>query len=151
MVNAETTQGRVGTAIGLGLLIGLNVATGGEEGSVEKGVEAGVTKIGGRLGGIETRALDKTVAEGLEKEGYAVTHGAGKPQEYIPGPGGAKKGSSYPDVTATKDGKTVRVNTVDTNKNGTLTARERRNANKIQQARPNDQFTTVPKKHRHGS
>lgn len=103
-------------------------------------------RMGGRLGNSATRALDREVANKLEKEGYTVTNGAGKPQEYIPGPNGARKGSAYPDVTATKDGETVRVNTVDTKKDGALTPREQRNAEKIQQARPNDQFKTVPKK-----
>jgi RHS repeat-associated protein len=147
-MNAETVQGKIGTALGVGLVIGLNVFTGGEEGVVAKGAKEAVetgAKVGGRLGGVETRALDKAVAEGLEKEGYTVTHGAGKPQEYIPGPGGARKGSSYPDVTATNGEKTVRVNTVDTSRNGSLTTREQRNANKIKNARPNDEFRTVPK------
>ena len=103
-------------------------------------------KSGGRLGSPETRALDKTVAEGLEKEGYTVTHGAGKPQEYIPGPGGARKGSTYPDVTGTKDGETVRVNTATTRADGqTLTKAEQQQVNKINAARPNDQLRIVPK------
>jgi RHS repeat-associated protein len=113
--------------------------------SVDK-MAVDVEKTGGRLGSAETRALDKEVAKDLEAEGYTITHGAGKPQEYIPGPGGSRKGSSYPDITATKEGKTLRVNTVDTNKSGTLTKREARNAKRIQNARPNDEFRTVPKK-----
>jgi hypothetical protein len=75
-----------------------------------------------------------------------VTHGGGKPQEYIPGPEGGRRGSSYPDVTATDGKKTVRVNTVDTNKNGSLTSREQRQAQKVQTARPDDEFRTVPKR-----
>ena len=155
-VNAETTEGKVFTGLGLALIVAINVIPGGGEGrAVEKGAEVGaeqLAKTGGRLGSVETRALDKAVAEGLEREGHTVTHGAGRPQEYIPGPGGARKGSSYPDVTAVKDGKTTRVNTVDTLKDGrTLTAREQRNANKIKTARPHGEFRTVPKpKKKHG-
>ncbi len=149
VVNAETSAGKIGTAVGLALVVGLNVFTGGEGGTAAKGAEVGaeeVVKVGGRLGGTETRALDKAVAEGLEKEGHTITHGAGRPQEYIPGPGGGRKGSSYPDITAVKEGKTARVNTVDTLKDGaTLTSREQKNANKIKTARPNDEFRTVPK------
>jgi RHS repeat-associated protein len=154
VVNAETTRGKVGVATGLVLLVGLNAFTGGEEGTAEKGVEVGVEKVaktGGRLGSAETRALDEAVAKGLEDEGYAVTHGAGRPQEYIPGPGGARKGSAYPDVTAVKGDETVRVNTVDTTKNGALTSREHRSANKIQALTPKDEFRTVPKKRPDGT
>lgn len=63
-----------------------------------------------------------------------------------PPPGGARKGSTYPDVTAVKGDKTTRVNTVSTLKDGrTLTKAEQKQVNKINTARPNDQLRTVPK------
>jgi hypothetical protein len=144
------------TVLGLGVGIALPgggygkaakeaVETLSEKGAKE-GAEALAKKEGGRLGSAETRALDAKVAEDLEAEGMTVTHGGGKPQEYIPGPEGGRRGSSYPDVTATDGKKTVRVNTVDTNKNGSLTSREQRQAQKVQTARPDDEFRTVPKR-----
>jgi RHS repeat-associated protein len=150
MANAETTEGKIGTGLGLALLVGLNVFTGGEEGAAAKGAEIGAEDaskaLGGRLGSAETRALDKSVAEGLKKEGAEVTGGAGRAQEYIKGPGPGTKGSAYPDVTAVKDGKPIRVNTVDTLKDGrTPTAREQRNTNKIAKLRPNEELRIVPK------
>ena len=82
----------------------------------------------------------------LERIVWATRHGAGKPQEYIRGPGGGTKGSSYPDVTAVKGDKTTRVNTVSTLKDGrTLTKPERKQVNKIKTAKPNDELRTVPK------
>jgi len=126
------------------------IAPEGEIGKLAEGVQA-AEKVGGRLGSAETRALDKTVAKGLEDEGYKVTHGAGKPQEYIPSAEGGRKGSAYPDVTAVKGDKTVRVNTVDTKKGGALTGREAKNADKIKTLQPKDELRTVPKKKTDGT
>lgn len=54
------------------------------------------------------------------------------PEEYIPGPGGGKKGSAYPDLTFEgQDGSRIRINTVDTDAIGDLTLREQQNFNKI--------------------
>jgi RHS repeat-associated protein len=46
-------------------------------------------------------------------------------EEYIPGPGGGRSGSSYPDLTFIGPNRfTVRVNTVDSTKSGVMTQRE---------------------------
>ena len=56
------------------------------------------------------------------------------PETYIPGPGGGRLGSAYPDITLTSPtGNATYVNTIDTLLNGvTPTARELRNAAKIE-------------------
>jgi hypothetical protein len=86
------------------------------------------------------------VANEMEKRGWAISHGGGRAsEEYLPGPGGGRKGSSYPDITATKDGKTLRVNTVDTYKDGiTPTKRESANAARIR-AQTGEHLLLVPK------
>ena len=58
--------------------------------------------------------------------------GASLPEEYIPGPGGGRRGSSYPDLTfEAPDGSRIRINTVDTRSNGSMTAREQANFDRI--------------------
>jgi filamentous hemagglutinin len=66
----------------------------------------------------------------------------------MPGPGGGRKGSNYVDVTATRDGKTVRVQTVSTNADGvTPTAQEARAAKSIRsKQKPGDHTVLIPKK-----
>jgi hypothetical protein len=91
--------------------------------------------VGGRLGSAATRAHVSDVAADFESQGYTVTGGGGRlPETYIPGPGGGRAGSAYPDITLTSpNGETAYVNTVDTLRNGaTPTARELRNATKIE-------------------
>lgn len=87
------------------------------------------------------------MADELERRGFEITGGGGRfPETYIPGPGGARKGSAYPDITATKNDRTIYVNTVDTLKDGTtMTARESRNAAKIRALKPRDHLITIPK------
>jgi hypothetical protein len=64
--------------------------------------------------------------------GWSIENGAGRDkEEFIRGAGGGAKGASYPDITATKNGKTLRINTVDTYANGKPTKREAANANRI--------------------
>ena len=72
----------------------------------------------------------------MERRGWTITGGGGPSrdlkEEYLPGPGGGRRGSSYPDITATKGGKTLRVNTIDTYADGvTPTKREAANAARI--------------------
>jgi hypothetical protein len=83
----------------------------------------------------------------LEQHGWPITGGGGTlPEEYIPGAGGGRKGASYPDITATKNGKTLRVNTIDTRADGvTPTSREADNMARIRAQRPNDTLIVVPK------
>ncbi len=102
---------------------------------------------GGRLGKESTREHVGTVATEMEKRGWTIVGGGNRlPEEYLPGPGGGRKGSSFVDITATKNGQTLRVNTVDTLKNGvTPDIRERRNAARIRKQAPGDKLLLVPK------
>jgi RHS repeat-associated protein len=136
------------------LAVGMAVAPGAEAGNLskinavanasEKVEEAAAT--GGRLGSQATRDQVADIATKLKQHGWDITHGGGEaPEEYIPGPNG-RKGSSYPDITATKDGKTLRVNTVDTRADGvTPTTREANNAARIRSQKPDDTLILIPK------
>jgi hypothetical protein len=125
------------------------VTTVDETGTAAVAVEQGAKSVakGGRLGSQATRDQISILAGKLENNGWEITGGGGRlPGEYIPGPGGARKGSSYPDITATKNGKTLRVNTVDTRANGvTPTTREAKNAARIRTQKPDDTLILVPK------
>ena len=108
-----------------------------------------VAKSGGRLGSQTTRQHIDDVSTEMEKRGWTITHGGGPSrglkEEYLPGPNGARKGSSYPDITATKNGKTLRVNTVDTYADGvTPTAREASNAARIR-SQTGEHLLLIPK------
>ena len=106
-----------------------------------------VRKKGGRLGKEETRLQNKEIGEYLESEGYTITGGAGKyKEEYLPGPDGKRKGSNYVDITAEKDGEIIRINTVDTYKDGTPTKRELKAAQSINSKTPKDKnIILIPK------
>lgn len=107
-----------------------------------------VKKRGGRLGKQSTRDQVDEIATELEKRGYEITGGGNRlPEEYLaPLQKGSRKGSSYPDITATKNGKTIRINTVDTYKSGKATTRELDNAARIRKQRPNDHLILIPKR-----
>jgi hypothetical protein len=83
----------------------------------------------------------------MESRGWAITGGGGRlPEEYLPGPGGGRLGSSFPDITATKNGRTLRVNTIDTLADGiTPTTREAANAARIRTQTRGDHMILVPK------
>ena len=101
---------------------------------------------GGRLGSAATRQHVADVAEELDRRGWKVTHGGGTPEEYIPGTGPGTRGSAYPDITASKNGRTLRVNTIDTLADGvTPTIREARNAARIRSLCPGDHLLLIPK------
>jgi hypothetical protein len=104
-------------------------------------------KTGGRLGTDLTRAHVANVAAELESRGWTITGGGGRlPEEYLAGPGGKRIGSSFPDITATRNGRTLRINTVDTYADGfTPTAREAANAARIRSQTPGDHLLLVPK------
>lgn len=110
-------------------------------------VRRGVPNPGGRLGKDSTRQHVDDVAEEMEKRGFTITRGGNRyPEEYLPGPGGSRKGSSFPDITATKNGRTLRVNTVDTRVDGvTPTTREATNAARIRAQTPGDHLLLIPK------
>jgi len=101
----------------------------------------------GRLGNTATRSQIESIAIELESRGYSITGGGGRmPEEYLKPIGGGRKGGSYVDITAIKDGRTVRINTVDVNKNGMPTTRELRNASRIRQQTPDDHLLLIPKR-----
>lgn len=104
---------------------------------------------GGRLGNSTTRAQNQDIADELKNRGWTVTHGGGRgrSEEYLPGPNGSRKGSNYPDITATKNGKTLRINTVDTKSNGQLTTREAKAAQSIRNktSGKGNKLLTIPK------
>ena len=112
------------------------------------GAKASEDTAGGRLGNSTTRQQVSDVADTMEGRGWDIKNGGDREsgEEYIPGPKGAKKGSAYPDITATKDGRTLRVNTVDTKADGvTPTTREADNAAKIRSLKPDDHLLLIPK------
>jgi hypothetical protein len=73
--------------------------------------------------------------------------GAPKPEKYIPGEDGGKKGSTYPDLTFKKpDGTEHHHNTMDTLSDGqTPTKREASNMDRMQKLKPNDTTSSSPK------
>jgi RHS repeat-associated protein len=100
----------------------------------------------GSLGKPSTRALNKRIAKNLEVDNYKITGGGGlKKEEYIPGPGGARKGSTSVDITATKDGDTIRVQTTDSRAGGLPDRREMKAAGRILKKHPEGVFL-IPKK-----
>jgi filamentous hemagglutinin len=98
-------------------------------------------------GGTQTRSQNVTIGDALEGSGYKVTGGAGRaPEEAIKGPDGTMKGGTYVDITAKKDGVTIRIQTVTTLSDGkTPTPAEQTAAARIRQAFPKDKLYLVPK------
>jgi RHS repeat-associated protein len=104
---------------------------------------------GGRLGSTSTRAQNSAIADSLESRGFTITGGGGRlPEEYLPGSGPGTKGGTFVDTTAVRDGRTVRVQTIDTRADGiTPTGREAAAAARIRaQQRPRDHTVLIPKK-----
>jgi RHS repeat-associated protein len=102
---------------------------------------------GGRWGSSATRQLNHRIATNLEGRGFRITGGAGRTmEEWIPGPGGSKKGGSFVDITATDGTRTIRIQTIDTLADGvTPTPREAAAAARIRAAFPDDQLILFPK------
>jgi RHS repeat-associated protein len=89
IANAETTEGKVGTGVGLALLVGLNVFTGGEEGAAAKGVEMGAEDASKAMGGIVANGK-----KGIASETSVLKDlGVPKNTESVVG----KEGKSIPD------------------------------------------------------
>lgn len=104
---------------------------------------------GGRLGKPSTRDLNADIATKLEEAGWKITHGGGRgPEKYLPGKGPGTKGGNFTDITATKNGKVLHVNTVSTLRDGvTPTAQEARAAAQIRaKLGPNERLILIPKK-----
>ena len=119
----------------------------GRVSKIAEGAAAGA-KAGGRLGTTATRKQIAEIATELESRGYTITGGGGRlPEEYLKPLGGAKKGGSYLDITATHPSYgTLRINTVDVLKNGSPTIRELNNAIRIRtQIAPGEHLLLIPK------
>ena len=109
---------------------------------------------GGQKGNPRTQAQNKAIGDELAGEGvgegYDIVGGGGRgKEEFIPGPGGKNTGSVKPDITATKPGDTVRVQTTDSRggvEGWIPDKREMANAGKILKARRNDGLFLIPKK-----
>jgi RHS repeat-associated protein len=151
------TTGHVAGAIALGTVVIGQFAIEGEVGDALIGeFVASVKKIvrrGGRWGNAATRQQLVEIAMELEAHGWRVEYGGGewsaaRREEYLRPIGGGRQGGSYPDITATKNGRTLRINTVDTYADSvTPTAREARNAARIRkQQKPGEHLLLVPKK-----
>ncbi|MFN9358285.1 MAG: RHS repeat-associated core domain-containing protein [Alphaproteobacteria bacterium] len=105
-----------------------------------------LTGSGGRWGSSTTRALNHQLASQLETQGYTILGGAGRgSEEWIPGPGGALRGGTFVDITATNGTTTLRIQTIDTLRSGAPTAAEAAAAARIKAAFPHDQLNLVPK------
>ncbi len=104
---------------------------------------------GGRWGGRSTRELNDRIATQMERDlpGCCVRGDARTSEEWIPGPGGGKRGGTFVDITVrTQDGRTVRIQTVDTLADGvTPTPREAAAAARIRAQFPGDELRLVPK------
>ena len=133
-------------------------------GPAGKVVAAGVKKLdaapggkksGGRLGNEATQAHVRQVAQELEDRGWKITGGGGKltasgdrlPEEHLPSKAGGRKGGNFVDITATKDGKVLRINTIDTKADGvTPTKREASAAASIRsKLEPGEHLILIPK------
>ena len=139
--------GQLVGAVGAGKAVGMMVGAAAEAGAAVAVSEAAPT--GGRLGSAATRAQNSAIADSLESRGFKVTGGGGRlPEEHLPGPGGGTKGGTFVDITAVRDGRTVRVQTIDTRADGvTPTAREAAAAARIRaQQQPRDHTVLIPKR-----
>ena len=107
------------------------------------------TNAGGRLGNAATRAQVAEIVTELRRRGWQITRGGGEfKEEYLPSMSGTQTGSNWVDITAIKDGKILRINTVDTLADGvTPTRREAAAAASIRaKASPGDHLLLVPKR-----
>jgi RHS repeat-associated protein len=107
-----------------------------------------LSESGGRWGGRPTRHLNDTLATILEEDGWEVTKGAGRgPEEWWSGPNGGTEGGTFVDLTAVRDGKTLRVQTVTTKPDGvTMIPSEAAAAARIRNKSPKDELILIPKK-----
>ncbi|MEO0399444.1 MAG: RHS repeat-associated core domain-containing protein [Pseudomonadota bacterium] len=84
-------------------------------------------KVGGRKGGLNTRAQNRATARRIRENGGDTESGFGlSPESYFKNPKGGRKGGRFSDGTASdQNGNSFEVQTVDTNAAGGLTRRER--------------------------
>jgi hypothetical protein len=106
---------------------------------------------GGRPGSLTTRAQLQQIAATLRARGWDVIRGAFEDglngEEYLPPLNGGRKGGNYVDLTARKNGRTLRINTIDTKSDGvTTTLREASAAALIRAKTPVDEhLMLIPK------
>jgi RHS repeat-associated protein len=104
----------------------------------------------GRHGSVKTRLQIRRIATELENRGWTIVNGGERippyPEEYMPHPVTGRTGAVSPDITAVKDGRKLRINTVDVEASGRPTRRERRNAARIRsRAQPREHLLLIPK------
>jgi hypothetical protein len=108
-----------------------------------------LAESGGRLGGTTTRAQNYGISQELRSRGYSFPERPGGglgSEEFIGGAGAGSKGGTYVDITAiAPNGRTVRIQTIDTLANGLPTPSEAAAAARIRAARPLDKIILVPK------
>ena len=110
--------------------------------AIKKGLEKAGDVLGGRKGGLDTRAQNKAIGDAIESRGGKVDGGFGGKETQF----GSGKGSRYSDGSATDQaGNRFEVQTVDTRANGTMTNREVGAARDIAQ-KSNGPVVCVPKK-----
>jgi RHS repeat-associated protein len=104
---------------------------------------------GGRWGGENTRFQLHVYAKFLESKGWKIVNGGGglMPEEYLPGSGPGTNGSNYVDLTATKNGVVLRINTVTTKSDGITPTLEEAAAAALIRSKipPNDVLMLLPK------
>ena len=100
---------------------------------------------GGRLGSPETRKQNELIGDYLEGRKYEIFGGGGRvEEERLPGPGKGNAGCNFIDISARKGDITVRINTVDTYADGTMTKREAQ-AKKEIETKTGQELITIPK------
>jgi len=103
---------------------------------------------GGRLGTADTRYQLSQYAKFLESRGWTITGGGGvAPEEYLPGSGPGTQGGNFLDLTAQKNGITLRINTVTTLSDGVTPTTDEAAAAALIRSKidPNDPFILIPK------
>lgn len=109
----------------------------------------GMAKLGGRLGSKETREHVVQVAQEWMAKGWNLVSGGGGKETLIKNPvTNSSKGGAYGDIVLENPvtGQRKIINTVDTYADGiTPTAREAAAGVKIQNLRPDAEFTMIPK------
>jgi hypothetical protein len=102
--------------------------------------------VGGRLGNAATRDQVVLIARELEARGWEITGGGGGPEEFIPRFPGTTRGGAYPDITAVKNGRTLRINTYSSDGITATTDEAARAANLRSLLKPGQHLLMVPKK-----
>jgi hypothetical protein len=102
---------------------------------------------GKRLGKLQTRLQVRQIANELVSRGWTITNGGERlprqlPERLLKGP----LGKACPDITATKNGRVLHINTADVDRAGNYTARELRAAKRIRAAmNPREHLLLIPK------